>query len=68
MANSTFYHRYRQYRDELVELGLAISVPIDRVAANVRLTLQGIKIAETASEFTSRLTQEMQLEQTSKNI
>jgi len=60
IADSTLYHMYRQCREELVELGLAALVPIDRVAANVRLTPRGIKIAVITSEFTSRLAQEMQ--------
>jgi len=59
IADSTLYHMYRQCRDELVELGLAVLIPIDRVAANVRLTPQGIRIAHITSEFASRLMQEM---------
>lgn len=68
IADSTLYHMYRQCRDELVELGLAVLIPIDRVAANIRLTPQGIRIAQITSEFASRLIQEMQHRSTDKNI
>jgi len=60
IPEATLYRMYRQCRDELVELGLAVLVPLDRAAANVELTQQGIKIAEITSKFTSRLIQEMQ--------
>lgn len=72
IATSTLYHLYRQCRDDLVELGLAILVPCahsrDSRASDIKLTAQGSKIAVIIAEFTNQLTKEMENNTTVKTV
>jgi hypothetical protein len=67
IPESTLYRMYRQCRDELEALGLVELIPINVSAADIRLTEQGIRVAKLISEFTHRITEEMQKNEKVKN-